>query len=851
MKRQCLTILAFLLLILLFNRGFAQNAQWSPATESFEGGTTYPTASGWVSGGSWTISNAGGHTGTNFARLASGLSNKWLFSQGFTALAGHTYFITYWDVQSTNLQVFISTSQAAGGANMASNYAGASNATNSFVFHTSSSFTCTVSGTYYWAFYVTTGAAALKLDDISCYEDCSLNTITVNTLQTNVSAVTTCYDNAEILCIPVTAVIENCATVSSFTINANGSTNVNDIKNAKIWYTGLNSGFSTSADYGSGATLFGTVASPTTTNFSVAGTQTLKSGTNYFWLTFDVKTTATTGDVIDAECTSVNTGSSIIPATTAPAGNRSIGTAGSLPASFRTCSYGTALNAGSVALPANTFTIPVSGAALSNPLGAACNLREVRVKFFGGSNEQADKYTITIKSPDGTSMVLFSGAFPGITSGTLDARFRYSSNLTQVSALNYGSGFNAPPEPFNQGFYCAQNNFSIFNGKNPLGKWEVVITESAAAGSDDYKLDFVELVFGPAFTENDVRASGDNCASAVGLNSGIYLGSTAYNPGPTNAKTVETWDPSTTMGGCNWNASNDNSQWFAFIANKTKVSLSISGLLYDGVVNNKLQSIVVENQLTPCSGSSTNWNLAACPIGGSYPSNTGTYANHRLDFNAVIGNTYYLVIDGTAGGLNNFYIDIEGASAPATYLPVQLTEFKGNCDQGHIDLEWQTASESNNDYFILQKSPDGVQFTTLDIIQGHGNSNNIINYAYADDQIVQTTNYYRLKQVDYDGASQLSAVIAVPYLCNTGFGDGFSAFYNHENQSIEIEIAAGNPGRYFLTIADVTGRIIHNQTLSCDNDAQKVSIPVDASAALYLVRLSGSNQNHVLKIPVH
>jgi hypothetical protein len=109
-------------------------------------------------------------------------------------------------------------------------------------------------------------------------------------------------------------------TVSSFTVNANGSTDVLDIANAKIYYTGTTPSFSTSG-------LFGTVASPTITNFNITGSQVLASGTNYFWLTFDITADPAYGDLVDAECIQIVGNGAMgtrAPDVTAPDGARTI-----------------------------------------------------------------------------------------------------------------------------------------------------------------------------------------------------------------------------------------------------------------------------------------------------------------------------------------------------------------------------------------------------------------------------------------------------------------------------------------------------------------------------------------------
>lgn len=107
--------------------------------------------------------------------------------------------------------------------------------------------------------------------------------------------------------------------VTKFTVNANGTDDVTDILNAKIYYTGTSSTFSAINQFGS------TVPSPTIADFDISGSQTLATGTNYFWLTYDISGSATDGNLVDAECTQITVaGTDYTPTVTAPSGARTI-----------------------------------------------------------------------------------------------------------------------------------------------------------------------------------------------------------------------------------------------------------------------------------------------------------------------------------------------------------------------------------------------------------------------------------------------------------------------------------------------------------------------------------------------
>ncbi len=112
-------------------------------------------------------------------------------------------------------------------------------------------------------------------------------------------------------------------------------------------------------------------------------------------------------------------------------------------------------------------------------------------------------------------------------------------------------------------------------------------------------------------------------------------------------------------------------------------------------------------------------------------------------------------------------------------LPVSLLSFTATLeDESSVMCRWITASEINNDYFILQRSRNGFDFEDVTQIDGAGNSTSIINYSFRDQDPYPGFSYYRLRQVDYDGAFAYSqiAVVNVPEK-----GNDFNMYPNPSN----------------------------------------------------------------------
>ncbi len=158
------------------------------------------------------------------------------------------------------------------------------------------------------------------LDNISVYLEQDMVYSSSNVTQSVTTSVNAASTNQQVIGIQVvTTGSLNPLTLSKLVLNATGTTSASDIANAKIFYTGVSSTFATTTQFGS------TIATPTTTNFDVTGTQILAQGTNYFWLTYDINATAIHNNVVDGECVSITVaGTDYTPTTTAPSGSRSI-----------------------------------------------------------------------------------------------------------------------------------------------------------------------------------------------------------------------------------------------------------------------------------------------------------------------------------------------------------------------------------------------------------------------------------------------------------------------------------------------------------------------------------------------
>lgn len=106
-------------------------------------------------------------------------------------------------------------------------------------------------------------------------------------------------------------------------------------------------------------------------------------------------------------------------------------------------------------------------------------------------------------------------------------------------------------------------------------------------------------------------------------------------------------------------------------------------------------------------------------------------------------------------------VGVASTSASVNPLPVELVYFRGVADNNEIHLDWATVSEVNNDYFEVLRSGDGIEFEVLGTVDGNGFSSELRDYGFIDSDPYLGANYYRLRQVDFNGDSELHNIIRV------------------------------------------------------------------------------------------
>ena len=178
-------------------------------------------------------------------------------------------------------------------------------------------------------------------------------------------------------------------------------------------------------------------------------------------------------------------------------------------------------------------------------------------------------------------------------------------------------------------------------------------------------------------------------------------------------------------------------------------------------------------------------------------------------------------------------------SGNATLLPVKLVNFSGQCDGDNIKLNWTTATEINNSYFEIEKSIDGSEYSRAGLVSGSGNSTTFIDYSFTDWSASQALTYYRLKQVDYDGHSEIFGPIAIKACHDRQLNLNAWAI----GKELHLSISSDQSGSFRVEIIDVNGKQILSSELHHDGVYSEhiLELPV-LSSGIYLLQLQSETQ---------
>jgi hypothetical protein len=147
------------------------------------------------------------------------------------------------------------------------------------------------------------------------------------------------------------------------------------------------------------------------------------------------------------------------------------------------------------------------------------------------------------------------------------------------------------------------------------------------------------------------------------------------------------------------------------------------------------------------------------------------------------------------------------ASITSVYLPIELLDFTAYVDGHNAELRWRTATETNNDYFTIERTKDGNNYETIARVKGSGTTSSVRNYQTTDTEPLPGHSYYRLKQTDFDGKFTYSNLAPVDFE-TVSTENGFSIYPNPSTsgQTMRLNLTAPENEQVLVVVYDTMGK---------------------------------------------
>ncbi len=182
----------------------------------------------------------------------------------------------------------------------------------------------------------------------------------------------------------------------------------------------------------------------------------------------------------------------------------------------------------------------------------------------------------------------------------------------------------------------------------------------------------------------------------------------------------------------------------------------------------------------------------------------------------------------------------------AGILPVMYARFNAEKQAKTAVLSWTTGSEINNDYFVIEHSNDGKNYTAIGEVKGMGNSDEFVDYQFTDENPMEGMNYYRLRQIDFDGAENMSETKVVKM--GNREATALTVYPSLTEGELTVDLVDYTEAKLNTQIVSGSGAVVRTFTL---NGASKSIVNVtDLMSGLYFISVQSKNEVAIAKFVV-
>jgi hypothetical protein len=239
-------------------------------------------------------------------------------------------------------------------------------------------------------------------------------------------------------------------------------------------------------------------------------------------------------------------------------------------------------------------------------------------------------------------------------------------------------------------------------------------------------------------------------------------------------------------------------------------------------------------------------------VNGRITINTGDYISvNPSNLNGLFTNSSYGQIKIDTDGTDYLGHDLAqviaagGVSGDGS-LPVEWFAFTASFQKEGVLLEWSTASEVDNDYFSIEHSADGRIFEAIGEVDGSGISASVREYNFIHRVSQPGIHYYRVRQVDFNGKSSVTAIRAVEIEGKNSF---IQYTANWTSGILAIQLTTDAIEEYVVVLYDLNGRVLSHQKLMQGQIVVNLNLP-DFPTGVAVLALISESSKHVKQIVI-
>lgn len=173
-------------------------------------------------------------------------------------------------------------------------------------------------------------------------------------------------------------------------------------------------------------------------------------------------------------------------------------------------------------------------------------------------------------------------------------------------------------------------------------------------------------------------------------------------------------------------------------------------------------------------------------------------------------------------------------------LPIELLDFSAVCLTNGVQLNWSTASETENDYFLIERSTNGFDWIPVTKVTGNGTSSNVNKYVHTDYHNARELTYYRLSQVDKNQTKTVFKAIDVQ--CNHSVKDNIVFFPNPSSTELNILLNVNSTSQSnIIRLLDNMGKVVFESMVDLNEGINTFVYPIDFEPGSYNLMISSDN----------